>query len=87
MAQARGGGFGLDADLAKKAALKYDVGKEQEATQWMEQILGERLTGRFQDFLKDGTVLCRVLNTIKPGTIRKIESSKCERLQGYAHFR
>ncbi len=68
----------MDAELAKKQALKYDVVKEQEATRWMEQILGEKLQGRFQDFLKDGTVLCRVLNEIKPGTIRKIESSKCE---------
>lgn len=72
----RGGGYGLDAELAKKAADKYDYDAEEEAQEWIEQIIHERFSTNFADSLKDGQVLCRLVNVIKPGTIRKIETSK-----------
>jgi hypothetical protein len=73
----RGGGYGMDAELAAKAALKYDPQKEQEAQRWIEQVTGISFSGgSFADSLKDGQLLCILLNTIKPGTIRKVETSK-----------
>jgi hypothetical protein len=75
--EARGGGFGMDAELAKKQAMKYDVGKEGEARRWIEEVSGLGLiSGEFGDALKDGIVLCQLLNKIKPNSIRKIETSK-----------
>jgi len=39
--KARGGGYGMDAELAKKAELKYDPVKEKEAQAWIENLTGE----------------------------------------------
>lgn len=74
---ARGGGYGLDADLAQKASLKYDIPKEKEAQAWIEECTGSKFPGgTFADALKDGTILCGLMNTLQPGTIRKVEQSK-----------
>ncbi|VDD90696.1 unnamed protein product [Enterobius vermicularis] len=53
---------------------------EEEATnllQWIADLIKEDIdtTGTFQNFgntLRDGTVLCKLLNAIQPGTIKKI---------------
>ena len=73
---ARGGGFGMDAELAAKAAAKYDVGMEQEAAAWITAVTGIEFSGSFADSLKDGQMLCILINNLKPGTIRKVETSK-----------
>jgi hypothetical protein len=73
---ARGGGYGLDAELAKKMALKYDVGMEREAAAWIESVTGSDMSGDFAGLLKDGQILCALINEIRPGAIRKIGASK-----------
>lgn len=76
-ASARGGGYGLDAELARKQALKYDVGMEQEAQGWIEGVIGEGFHGSsFAESLKDGQILCKLVNEIRPNMIRKIGVSK-----------
>uniref|UniRef100_A0A0N5AX76 Calponin-homology (CH) domain-containing protein n=1 Tax=Syphacia muris TaxID=451379 RepID=A0A0N5AX76_9BILA len=53
---------------------------EDEATnllQWVAGLIKEDIntSGTFQNFgdtLRDGTILCKLLNAIKPGTIKKI---------------
>jgi hypothetical protein len=74
---ARGGGYGLDADLAAKQAANYDTGEEGKVRAWIEEITGEQFrTSPFGDFLKDGVVLCRLVNIVMPGAVKKINDSK-----------
>ena len=45
---------------------------EQEAKTWIEAVLGESFgSSSFAEALQDGTRLCRLVNTIKPGAIPK----------------
>jgi len=68
---------GLDEDLKKKAADKYDHGLEDEAAEWIEAVTGESgIKGNFAEALHSGVVLCKLINTIKPGTIKKINENK-----------
>lgn len=72
----RGGGYGMDAELAKKAELRYDHDAEEQAQMWMEEILQEEFPSNFSDSLKDGVLLCRLINSIKANTIKGFKSSK-----------
>lgn len=55
---------------------KRDPDQESEAQEWIESVLGEKFPGvLYEDLLKDGTVLCRLMNKLKPGAIAKINSS------------
>jgi len=69
---ARGGGYGLDADLANKAAAKKSQHADAfiKSQNWIEQVLGRPFPGEFGDSLKDGTMLCELLNAIKPGCVK-----------------
>lgn len=71
----RGAGFGLDAELARKRSEKYDYAAERQVQQWIEAVTGTKFTQPFAQNLKDGQLLCQLINKIKPGTIRKIETS------------
>jgi len=68
--------YGLDADLKRKQEAKYDVGLEKEVTEWIEAVSGEKKGDQvFGDWLKDGKVLCKLANTIKPGSTKKVNES------------
>ncbi|GFO38491.1 transgelin [Plakobranchus ocellatus] len=73
-------GYGMTAELQRKTAAKYDVGLEQEVREWMGRMLQEPVTGSgmdaFHETLKDGILLCRLANAIKPGSVKKINESK-----------
>jgi hypothetical protein len=63
--------YGLDRELAEKAAAKYDVGLEGEARAWMEAVLGHGLGGgTFHEALKDGVALCNLVRKLKPDVIK-----------------
>ncbi|XP_053666011.1 muscle-specific protein 20 [Anopheles marshallii] len=50
--------------------------KEQEAEvlQWIADVLGEKLPpGPYEDVLKDGVVLCKLINKMAPGSVKKIQ--------------
>lgn len=49
--------------------------QEQEAQAWIEAIVGERFRGSFEDSLRDGVLLCKLMNKLKPGIIQKINVS------------
>jgi len=51
--------------------------KEQEAEvlAWIEAVLGEKLPpGNYEDILRDGVVLCNLINKLAPGSVKKIQS-------------
>ena len=42
----------------------------------MEQILGEKFPSvAYEDALRDGVILCRLINKLKPGSVPKINTS------------
>jgi len=50
--------------------------QEQEVLNWIEAVLGEKLpAGAYEDVLRDGIVLCRLINKIVPGSVNKIQTS------------
>ena len=61
----------LDRDISQRLQDKYDPDMAVEARDWMEMCLGENLPdGDLMDTLKDGTVLCRLLNVVTPGSTK-----------------
>ncbi|XP_064617953.1 myophilin-like [Liolophura sinensis] len=54
---------------------KRDKNLEDQALAWIEAILGESLPKKpYEDLLKDGQVLCRLINKLAPGSVKKIET-------------
>lgn len=74
-------GYGLSGEITRKIASKYDVALEQEARLWIEAVLGEPISDedpnqplgmdKFQAVLKNGIILCKLINKIKPGIMNK----------------
>lgn len=85
---ARGAGFGLDAELARKMDAKYDYTAERQVIQWIQAVTGESLAAGFSESLHSGQILCRLINRIKPGTITKIETSAMsfKEMENISHF-
>lgn len=50
---------------------------DKEAQEWVEAILGEKFPGgvAYEDHLKDGQVLCKLINTLTPNAVPKVNSS------------
>ncbi|CAG7785971.1 unnamed protein product [Allacma fusca] len=64
----------LERQVRAKLLGKRDPEQEREAKEWIESVLGEKLSG-YEDALKDGQILCRVMNKLKPGSIAKVNSA------------
>lgn len=48
--------------------------QEQEVLEWIAAVLGEKLPpGAYEDVLKDGQVLCKLINKLAPGSVKKIQ--------------
>ena len=49
--------------------------QEQEIIEWIEAVLGEKLAGQpYEDVLRDGIILCKLINKIAPGSVNKIQT-------------
>uniref|UniRef100_UPI0037E85D2D calponin-1 n=1 Tax=Semicossyphus pulcher TaxID=241346 RepID=UPI0037E85D2D len=70
-----GPAFGLSAEVKSKLAGKYDPQKEEELRLWIEDVTGKRIGDRFMESLKDGVLLCELINVLQPGSVRKINNS------------
>ena len=69
--------YGLDKDLAEKAAAKYDPAAENACRVWIEAVTGDKLgESSLQEELKNGVVLCSLINAIKPGLTKPPSTSK-----------
>jgi len=70
---------GLDAELAEKADLKYDLNQETEACAWLEALIGESIIkdGRsFIESLRSGVILCKAILAISPGVFERPYNQK-----------
>ncbi|KAL1110120.1 hypothetical protein AAG570_008197 [Ranatra chinensis] len=67
----------LERAVRAKLAGKRDAQQEKEAQEWIETVLGQKFPPGelFEDVLKDGQILCQVMNKLKPGSVPKINSS------------
>ena len=82
-------GYGMTAELKEKQDGKYDPELEAQARDWLEKVVGERFpAGSFADALKDGTYLCKAINVLQPGSVRKINSSTMafKRMENIGNF-
>jgi len=70
--------YGMDAEHYLKMQEKLDPAWELKLGKWIESVLDEKLEdpGDLYKSLKSGVVLCKLLNRIKPGTIKKFNLPK-----------
>ncbi|XP_022917930.1 myophilin [Onthophagus taurus] len=81
MANNRAAKSGFAAEAQRKINAKYSEELAQESLEWVREITGEDINiagdmDSFYEVLKDGTLLCRLINSIQAGTIKKINESK-----------
>jgi len=66
----------LQASVIAKLAGKRDPDVENDVLNWCFQVIGEqRPNGAYEDILKDGVVLCKVMNKLLPGSCPKINTT------------
>jgi hypothetical protein len=65
----------MDLELKKKQESAFDPQLEAQAKNWIQAVTGETITDLHQS-LKDGVILCKLVNKIRPNTIRKINPPK-----------
>jgi len=81
----------MTAECDAKRAAKFDAASTNEAFNWMKAVLSfrdsdnqEAISGLtkvekmddVKDMLKDGKILCKVINVMYPGAVKKINESK-----------
>ncbi|XP_076847943.1 calponin 1, basic, smooth muscle, a [Brachyhypopomus gauderio] len=71
----KGPTFGLSAEVRNKLVQKYDPQMEDELRQWMQEVIGRVISNNFMEGLKDGVILCELINKLKPGSVPKINRS------------
>ncbi|UJR10606.1 hypothetical protein I4U23_014803 [Adineta vaga] len=68
--------YGMDIALNRKIAAKRDPNLDREAQEWVEAVIGEKFpSGSYEDALKDGVILCKLINKLQPGAIPKYATS------------
>ncbi|XP_008297801.1 calponin-3a [Stegastes partitus] len=72
----KGPAYGLSAEVRSKIAQKYDPQKEEELRFWIEEVTGMSIGENFQKGLKDGVILCELINKLQPGSVKKINLSQ-----------
>ncbi|KAK8737746.1 hypothetical protein OTU49_004222 [Cherax quadricarinatus] len=66
----------LQRQVMVKMMGKREPEQEKEALEWIFTVLGEPVPhGDFGDILRDGQVLCRLMNKLSPGAIPKIHTT------------
>lgn len=61
----------------RQLASKRDPQQEKEAQEWIEAVLGKKVPKNvpFEEYIKDGQVLCQLINTISPGSVPKYNTT------------
>eukprot|EP00052_Salpingoeca_macrocollata_P000714 m.21922 g.21922 ORF g.21922 m.21922 type:complete len:186 (+) comp10802_c0_seq1:1382-1939(+) len=71
-----GKAYGMSEEVKRKQEAKYDPELEGQARMWLEALTGMAIGEDFHEGLKDGVILCKALNVLAPGAIKKINESK-----------
>lgn len=75
---------------AAASSAGYGGDLELEAQEWIEGVTGEAFEGGFADSLRDGVKLCKLLNTINPGAVRRINTkegqNKFKQMENISNF-
>jgi len=65
----------MSADVASTLSAKYDLNIEKEVREFLTGVTGETI-GDFHEDMKSGEFLCRLINKIRPESVRGISASK-----------
>merc|ERR1712106_1967 len=77
-----GPSYGLSREWAMKSQSKFSLERAKAVMVWIVDVTGEQLDTDFKDqfefaeILKDGSVLCQLINVISPGAVKKINTMK-----------
>lgn len=71
----KGPAYGLSAEVNRKIAQKYDPQKDEDIRRWIEDVIGVSLPESLMEGLKNGIVLCNLINKLQPGSVKKISDS------------
>ncbi|KAG5285360.1 hypothetical protein AALO_G00002520 [Alosa alosa] len=71
----KGPAYGLSAEVKSRIAQKYDPQREEELRIWIEDVTGESIGEDFQKGLKNGVILCELINKLQPGSVKKVNNS------------
>ncbi len=68
--------YGIQAHVAAKTASKRSPGLEKAVLEWVFSVIEEPLPegAGYEETLKDGVVLCKLVNKVKPGAIDKVRT-------------
>lgn len=63
--------------FSTQLASKRDPQQEKEAKEWIEAVMGKKFpkNASFEEYIKDGQILCELMNTISPGSIPKYNTT------------
>jgi len=80
MAATRAAKSGLAAEAQRKIMSKYNEEHAQECLQWVKAVTSAEIStsgdmDNFFEILKDGVLLCQLANDLKPGSVKRINSS------------
>lgn len=68
--------FSFDFVYDIQVAGKREPEQELQAQQWIETVIGERFPPvQFEQALRNGIILCKLMNRLAPGIINKINVS------------
>ncbi|KAA0722039.1 Calponin-1 Calponin, smooth muscle [Triplophysa tibetana] len=72
----------------EKLALKYDPQTDDPLRIWIYEVTGRAIPDNFMEGLKDGVLLCELINKIKPGSVPAINHSTLNwhKLENIAQF-
>ncbi|XP_066914031.1 myophilin-like [Clytia hemisphaerica] len=75
--------YGLTAEVNSKIKSKYELEDEKKVLRWIAEVLTDRsmfdgVEGEeaVHQVLKDGLILCKVINMLYPGSVRKVNKMK-----------
>lgn len=80
-----GPSYGLSRECAMKAQAKFCLERAQEGLDWLSAVTEHPISyaegqlkdqNEFAEILKDGILLCELINKLKPGSVKKINTMK-----------